>query len=115
MPWLMDRVCEDIEKSELGRLVLDGMIREIVAARSQAYQVCYDTSAKPERFNNSLHICSAENFSESINSTHSNSPHILISCCLYDLLILLQSQIIILPFSGALKSFSHFPCYWSYR
>ena len=45
MPWLMDRVCEDIEKSELGRLVLDGMIREIVAARSQAYQVCYDTSA----------------------------------------------------------------------
>ena len=53
MPWLMDRVCEDIEKSELGRLVLDGMIREIVAARSQAYQVCYDTSATPERFNHS--------------------------------------------------------------
>lgn len=39
MPWLMDRVCEEIEKSELGRLVVDGMIREIVAARSQAYQV----------------------------------------------------------------------------
>ena len=43
MPWLMDRVCEDIEKSELGRLVLDGMIREIVAARSQAYQVDYNS------------------------------------------------------------------------
>ena len=39
MPWLMDRVCEEIQKSELGRLVVDGMIREIVAARSQAFQV----------------------------------------------------------------------------
>lgn len=35
----MDRVCEAVQKSEMGRLVLDGMIREIVAARSQAYQV----------------------------------------------------------------------------
>jgi len=39
MPWLMDRVCEEVEKSELGRLVLDGIMREVVAARSQAYQV----------------------------------------------------------------------------
>lgn len=39
MPWLMDRVCEEIQKSELGRLVVDGMIREIVTARSQAFQV----------------------------------------------------------------------------
>lgn len=39
MPYLMDMVCDEIRKSDLGRLVLDGMIREIVAARSQAYQV----------------------------------------------------------------------------
>lgn len=44
MPWLMDTVCDEIRKSELGRLVLDGMIREIVAARSQAYQVQYSNS-----------------------------------------------------------------------
>lgn len=46
MPWLMDRVCEEIQKCELGRLVVDGMIREIVAARSQAFQVTtnYDES-----------------------------------------------------------------------
>ncbi|XP_067946043.1 radial spoke head protein 3 homolog [Watersipora subatra] len=42
MPWLMDRVCEEIQKSELGRLVVDGMIREIVAARSQAFQALTD-------------------------------------------------------------------------
>lgn len=39
MPWLMDRVCEEVQKTNLGRMVLDGMIREIVKARSQAYQV----------------------------------------------------------------------------
>jgi len=48
MPWLMDRVCEQLNKSELGRLVVDGMIREIVAARSQAYQVS-------EHSSNSIH------------------------------------------------------------
>lgn len=39
MPFLMDSVCEEIKKSDLGRLVLDGMIRELVTARSDAYKV----------------------------------------------------------------------------
>lgn len=38
IPWLMDHACEELKKSELGRLVLDGMIREIVSARSKSYQ-----------------------------------------------------------------------------
>ena len=37
MPWLMERVTDQLEKSELGRLVLDGMLREVTKDRLQRY------------------------------------------------------------------------------
>ncbi|XP_076467270.1 radial spoke head protein 3 homolog B-like [Babylonia areolata] len=38
MPWLMDRVADHLERQELGRLVLDGMLREVVHRRRKLYR-----------------------------------------------------------------------------
>lgn len=37
MPWLMDQVTEQLKKSELGRMVLDGILREVVSKRMDLY------------------------------------------------------------------------------
>lgn len=38
LPWLMDCVTEQLKKSELGRLVLDGLLREVVEKRRALYE-----------------------------------------------------------------------------
>lgn len=38
LPWLMDRVTEQLEKSELGRMVLDGLLRDVVNKRRDLYE-----------------------------------------------------------------------------
>lgn len=38
LPWLMDRVTEQLEKSQLGRMVLDGLIREVVGKRRELFE-----------------------------------------------------------------------------
>ncbi|XP_060568549.1 radial spoke head protein 3 homolog [Ruditapes philippinarum] len=38
LPWLMDRVTERLEKSEQGRMVLDGLLREVVSKRRELYE-----------------------------------------------------------------------------
>ena len=43
MPWLMERVEDQLNKSMLGRLVLDGMMREVVRERCSLYQKLEDT------------------------------------------------------------------------
>lgn len=37
MPWLMEQVTEHLKKSELGRMVLDGILREVVSKRMDLY------------------------------------------------------------------------------
>lgn len=37
LPWLMDQVDEQLERNEHGRLVLDGMLREVVSKRMELY------------------------------------------------------------------------------
>ena len=37
LPWLMDRVEEQMNKHVLGRTVMDSIIREVVLSRLQAY------------------------------------------------------------------------------
>lgn len=37
LPWLMDQVTAELDRSELGRLVLDGMLRDVVARRMLVY------------------------------------------------------------------------------
>ena len=43
MPWLIDQVQEQLQKSQLGRLVLDGIIRDVMNQRIDAY----NKSSKP--------------------------------------------------------------------
>lgn len=38
LPWLMDCVTEQLKKSELGRMVLDGLLREVVDKRRALYE-----------------------------------------------------------------------------
>lgn len=38
LPWLMDRVTDRLEKSEKGRMVLDGLLREVVNKRRELYE-----------------------------------------------------------------------------
>jgi len=38
LPWLMDRVTDRLEKSERGRMVLDGLLREVVNKRRELYE-----------------------------------------------------------------------------
>ncbi|XP_064618021.1 radial spoke head protein 3 homolog B-like [Liolophura sinensis] len=49
LPWLMDQVTVQLEKSQLGRTVLDGLLRELVNNRLQVYHELEAplTSAKP--------------------------------------------------------------------
>lgn len=37
LPWLMDQVSSELDQAELGRLVLDGLLREVVANRTEIY------------------------------------------------------------------------------
>lgn len=37
LPWLMDQVDDQLERNEHGRLVLDGMLREVAAKRTELY------------------------------------------------------------------------------
>ena len=37
MPWLMSKVEEKLSRSSLGRIVVDGLIREVVLKRSKEY------------------------------------------------------------------------------
>ena len=37
LPWLMDRVTEQLEKSQLGRIVLDGLLRDVVNKRRELF------------------------------------------------------------------------------
>lgn len=37
MPWLIDQVQVQLQKSQLGRLVLDGIIRDVMNQRIDAY------------------------------------------------------------------------------
>ena len=38
MPWLMERVEDELTKTVRGRVVVDGMVREVVRARAEAYR-----------------------------------------------------------------------------
>lgn len=38
LPWLMDRVTDQLEKSELGRMVLDGLLRDVVDHRRALFE-----------------------------------------------------------------------------
>lgn len=38
LPWLMDRITDQLEKSERGRMVLDGLLREVVNKRRDLYE-----------------------------------------------------------------------------
>jgi len=46
LPWLMEQVTGELERSELGRLVLDGLLREVVLRRMQVYSAL-DESLRP--------------------------------------------------------------------
>ena len=37
LPWLMDCVTDQLKKSELGRMVLDGLLRDVVEKRRALY------------------------------------------------------------------------------
>ena len=37
LPWLMSKVEEKLSRSNLGRIVVDGLLREVVLKRSQEY------------------------------------------------------------------------------
>lgn len=49
LPWLMDQVTVQMEKSQLGRTVLDGLLRELVNNHLQVYHELEAplTSSKP--------------------------------------------------------------------
>lgn len=37
LPWLMDQVIEQLERNSYGRLIVDGMLREVVVRRMENY------------------------------------------------------------------------------
>ncbi|XP_046334418.1 radial spoke head protein 3 homolog B-like [Haliotis rufescens] len=59
MPWLMERVSEQLEKSELGRMVLDGMLREVVVKRMDLYNRL-DTAMQSQQATEALNAGSDE-------------------------------------------------------
>ncbi|XP_046555712.1 LOW QUALITY PROTEIN: radial spoke head protein 3 homolog B-like [Haliotis rubra] len=59
MPWLMERVSEQLEKCELGRLVLDGMLREVVLKRMDLYSRL-DTAIHSQQATEALNAASDE-------------------------------------------------------
>lgn len=42
LPWLMDQVSVELDQCELGRMVLDGILREVAARRMEVYQALSD-------------------------------------------------------------------------
>ncbi|KAL4233322.1 Radial spoke head protein 3 [Mactra antiquata] len=48
LPWLMDRVTDQLEKSERGRMVLDGLLREVVSKRRELYERLEQSAQKGE-------------------------------------------------------------------
>lgn len=48
LPWLMDRVTDQLEKSERGRMVLDGLLREVVSKRRELYDRLEQTANQGE-------------------------------------------------------------------
>lgn len=49
MPWLMDQVTDHLKKSELGRMVLDGILREVVSKRMDIYARIGQKPAAPQQ------------------------------------------------------------------
>ena len=47
MPWLMERVEEQLNKSVLGRTVLDGILREVVTKRQEDYKKLEQSQQAP--------------------------------------------------------------------
>ena len=48
MPWLMDRMEEQLERNMLGRTVLDGLLREVVANRVASFRALRDNQRAAE-------------------------------------------------------------------
>ena len=46
LPWLMDQVTFELDRSELGRLALDGLLREVVSKRIDVYDALSGVSAE---------------------------------------------------------------------
>lgn len=49
LPWLMDQVVDQLERNEQGRMVLDGMLREVVAKRMELYCKLDDSASSVGR------------------------------------------------------------------
>lgn len=49
MPWLMDQVTDHLKKSELGRMVLDGILREVISKRIDLYSRIGQKPAAPKQ------------------------------------------------------------------
>ncbi|GFS25153.1 radial spoke head protein 3-like protein [Elysia marginata] len=47
LPWLMDQVTYELDRSELGRLALDGLLREVVSKRIDVYDALTGGNAEP--------------------------------------------------------------------
>lgn len=47
LPWLMDQVTFELDRSELGRLALDGLLREVVSKRIDVYDALTGANAEP--------------------------------------------------------------------
>lgn len=48
LPWLMDCVTDQLKKSELGRMVLDGLLRDVVEKRQALYERLDSTAKEQE-------------------------------------------------------------------
>ena len=48
LPWLMDCVTDQLKKSELGRMVLDGLLRDVVDKRRELYERLEQSMQKPD-------------------------------------------------------------------
>lgn len=49
LPWLMDQVVDQLERNDQGRMVLDGMLREVVAKRMELYSKLDDATSSASR------------------------------------------------------------------
>jgi hypothetical protein len=45
LPWLMDQVQEQLERNDYGRMVLDGILREVVNRRMHMFKILEDQRA----------------------------------------------------------------------
>ena len=55
MPWLVDRVEEQLNKSVMGRAVLDSMIREVVKERFNMYAKLEEKLVQEQQSREALH------------------------------------------------------------